>query len=129
MTQPDIRKEYLVLSRGQWDKEASPEVIQSTIDQFYLWLGRLVEEGKMKTGQRLACEGKTVSRKGVTDGPYGETKEVIGGYWFILAGSLEEAAELMSGNPTIQCGLSFEIRPIETERASAFKVTNETPKD
>ena len=82
----------------------------------------------MKTGQRLASEGKTVSRKTVvTDGPFGETKEVIGGYWFIVAGSLEEAAEIAAGNPCLKCGLFYEIRPIDPERATAFTVTTETP--
>ena len=120
--------EYLVISRGQWDKDVSPEEIQNAIDQFYIWLGRLVDEGKMKTGQRLASEGKTVSRKNVvTDGPFGETKEVIGGYWFIVAGSLEEAAEIAAGNPCLKCGLFYEIRPIDPERATAFTVTTETP--
>jgi hypothetical protein len=67
--------EYLVISRGQWDKDLSREEIQKAIDQFYVWLSRLVDEGKMKTGQRLANEGKTVSRKNVvTDGPFGEAK-------------------------------------------------------
>ena len=120
--------EYLVISRGQWDKDVSPEAIQNAIDQFYLWLGRLVEEGKMKRGQRLATEGKTVSRKLVTDGPFGEAKEVIGGYWFIVAGSLEEAAQIAAGNPCLKCGLFYEIRPIDPERASAYTVTNETPR-
>src|SRR5262245_29282138 len=93
MTQPASPSEYLVISRGQWDPGCSREQIQTAIDDFYLWLGRLVDEGKMKTGQRLANEGKTVARRNVvTDGPYGEAKEVIGGYWFILAESLEEAA-------------------------------------
>ena len=121
------RSEYLVISRGQWDKDISLEEIQKAIDQFYVWLTRLVEEGKMKTGQRLASEGKTVSRKVVTDGPFGEAKEVIGGYWFILAESLEEAAQIAAGNPCLQCGLFYEIRPIDPERASAFSVTTETP--
>jgi hypothetical protein len=121
------RSEYLVISRGQWDKEISREEIQKAIDHFYVWLGRLVDEGKMKTGQRLASEGKTVSKKLVTDGPFGETKEVIGGYWFIVAGSLEEAAEIAAGNPCLNCGLFYEIRPIDPERASAFTVTTETP--
>jgi hypothetical protein len=120
--------EYLVISRGQWDKEVSQEEIQNAIDQFYVWLGRLVDEGKMKTGQRLASEGKTVSRRNVvTDGPFGETKEVIGGYWFIVAGSLEEAAEIAAGNPCLNCGLFYEIRPIDPEQATAFTVTTETP--
>jgi hypothetical protein len=128
MKEEPSRSEYLVISRGQWERHLSPEVIQNAIDQFYLWLARLVEEGKMKTGQRLVNGGKTVSKKAVTDGPYGESKEVIGGYWFILAGSLDEAAEIAAGNPCLNCGLFFEIRPIDPERASAFTVTNETPR-
>ena len=119
--------EYLVISRGQWDKDVSQVEIQKAIDEFYVWHGQLVDEGKMKPGQRLARERKIVSRYGVTDGPFAETKEVIGGYWFILAGSLEEAAEVAAGNPCLACGLVFEIRPIESERASAFAVTSETP--
>lgn len=71
MNEPVSPSEYLVISRGQWDKDLSREEIQNAIDQFYVWLGRLVDEGKMKPGQRLASEGKTVSRKVVTDGPYG----------------------------------------------------------
>jgi hypothetical protein len=122
--------EYLVISRGQWDKEISREEIQNAIDQFYVWLSRLVDEGKMKTGQRLGSEGKTVSRKNVvTDGPFGEAKEVIGGYWFIVAGSLEEAAKIAAENPCLKCGLFYEIRPIDPERASAFVVTTETPSE
>ena len=128
MSEKVSSSEYLVISRGQWDKDVSPEEIQNAIDQFYLWLGRLVEEGKMKRGQRLATEGKTVSRKLVTDGPFGEAKEVIGGYWFIVAGSLEEAAQIAAGNPCLKCGLFYEIRPIDPERASAYTVTNETPR-
>jgi hypothetical protein len=121
------KSQYLVISRGQWDKDASPEEIQKAIDEFYRWLSQLVEEGKMKRGQRLGIGGKTVSRKGITDGPFGEAKEVVGGYWSILAGSLEEAAEIASGNPCLKCGLFYEIRPFDHEQASAFTVTNETP--
>ena len=119
--------EYLVISRGQWDKAVSSEEIQSAIDRFYVWLEQMVAEGKMRPGQRLGIGGRTVARGQVTDGPFGETKEVIGGYWFILADSLEEAAGIAAGNPCLECGLFYEIRPIETERASAFAKTNETP--
>lgn len=119
--------EYLVISRGQWDKDLSPETIQSAIDQFYLWLEQKVAAGKMRTGQRLATGGKTVFKNHITDGPYGETKELIGGYWFIIANSLDEAARIASGNPCLQCGLFFELRPLELIRASAYAVTNETP--
>lgn len=119
--------EYLVISRGQWDTDASREEIQAAIDAFYIWLDGLVGEGKMKRGQRLAREGKIVSRRQVIDGPFSESKEVIGGYWFILADSLAEAAELAAGNPCLACGLEYEIRPIDPVRASAFSLTSETP--
>ena len=119
--------EYLVLSRGQWDQDLSKEEIQNAIEDFYAWIDRLVAEGKMKRGQRLANQGKTVSKSMVTDGPFSETKEVIGGYWFIVARSLREAAELAAQNPCAQYGLSFEIRPLEAKRASAYSLANETP--
>ncbi len=119
--------EYLVISRGQWDKDLPPERIQTAIDDFYVWLTKMVDEGKMKTGTRLANTGKTVAKKNITDGPYGETKEVIGGYWFIVANNLDEAAALAAQNPCMQCGLFYEIRPLELERASAYREGNETP--
>jgi len=121
--------EYLVISRGQWDKDLPPERIQTAIDDFYVWITQMIADGKMKSGTRLANTGKTVAKKNITDGPYGETKEVIGGYWFIVANSLEEAAQLAAQNPCMQCGLFYEIRPLELERASAYKVTNETPSE
>ena len=119
--------EYLVISRGQWDKDAPPEKIQKAIDEFYVWLARSIDEGKMKMGQRLAVDGKTVSKARITDGPFGEAKEVIGGFWFIVANNLDEAAKIAAQNPCVQYGLFFEIRPLDLERASAFVVTNETP--
>jgi hypothetical protein len=60
-----------------------------------------VNEGRMKAGKRLAREKKIVSRRMVTDGPFAKTKEVIGGYWFILASSLEEAGQLAAENPCL----------------------------
>lgn len=120
--------EYLVLSRGQWDPEATAEQIEAVIERFYAWHDRLVAEGRMRPGQRLAREGRVVTRQRVADGPYSESKELIGGYWFILAGSLEEAAALLSENPCLACGLSCEVRPIEPRRASAFAASCETPR-
>lgn len=120
--------DYLVLSRGQWDKAAAPDAIQSAIDAFYPWLEGHIAAGRMKTGERLAREGATVSREGVVlDGPYGETKELIGGYWFVVAPSLHAAAALLATCPTIAHGLFFELRPVELQRASAYVRANETP--
>ena len=119
--------DYLVISRGQWDPDLPPERIQRAIDDFYVWIERKVGAVQMRHGQRLGHLGKTVSRMMVTDGPFGEAKELVGGYWFIVAGSLEEAAALAAENPCMQCGLFYEIRPVESEKATAFARTTETP--
>ena len=119
--------EYLVVSRGHWDASLSPEQIQAAIDAFYHWHAQLVEQGQMKPGQRLAREGRLVTKQRVIDGPYTEAKEVIGGYWFIYAASLDDAATIAAGNPCLACGLEYEVRPIEGKRASAYDLSNETP--
>ena len=71
----------------------------------------------MKSGPRLTHEGKAITRNSlITDGPFGETKEVIGGFWFILAHSLEEAARIAQGDPLLDYGLFLEVRPIDTQQ-------------
>lgn len=121
--------EFLVLSRGQWDKDAKQEDIEAAIGKFYQWLEKNIAAGTMKMGSRLSTEGAVVGREGlITDGPFGESKEVIGGYWLIVAPNLRAAAELAAENPCARYGLRFEIRPLEEVRASVYNKTNETPK-
>lgn len=127
MNEPVPLSEYLVLSRGQWDRDAAREDIQAAIDRFYAWHDQLVGEGRMRAGQRLAREGKLVSRQAITDGPFTEAREIVGGYWMILARNLDEAAAIAAENPCLAYGLAFEVRPIEPVRASAYALTNETP--
>src|SRR5262249_36119087 len=106
--------EYLVICRGQWDQGLSTGEIQNAIDQFYAWYDRSIKEGKMKRGRRFTFEGKTISRKRlITDGPFGESKEVIGGFWLILGHSLEEAAQIAQGNPLLEYSHFMEVRPID----------------
>jgi hypothetical protein len=127
MTQTTLNKQYLVISRGQWDEDARKEDVQLAIDRFYVWYGRNLESGRMLPGSRLKTEGKVVSRQRVTDGPFAEAKELVGGYWFIVAGSLDEAAILAAENPCLTFGLTLEIRPLEEARPLATEITNETP--
>lgn len=127
MTDTSSSNEYLLLSRGQWDPARSKEEIQSAIDRFYVWYEQLVAEGRFKPGQRLATGARLVTPAGIVDGPYTEAKEIIGGYWFIVADSLDEAAAIAARSPCLACGLAYEIRPVERERASAYRESNETP--
>ena len=119
--------EYLVISRGQWDENLPPETIQAAIDRFYEWHAAHVAAGTMKVGSRLMPETKLVSKRGIVDGPFSETKEIVGGFWFITASSLEEAAALAAENPVLACGLALEIRELDPEKCRATDVTAETP--
>jgi hypothetical protein len=112
--------EFLVICRGQFDDALPQKERQNAIDRFYAWLDHLVAEGKIRLGQRLTNEGRTVGRKGmITDGPFGESKEEVGGYWFILARNLDEAARIAQGDPCLDYGLLREIRPIDPDIATA----------
>lgn len=121
------KSEYLLISRGQWDETASKQDVQDAIDRFYVWYEQCVADGVFLPGSRLEHRGKVVSRTSITDGPFAEAKELIGGYWFIVAESLDQAAQIAAANPCLLFGLTLEIRPLEATRARAQDVTNETP--
>lgn len=118
--------DFLLLSRGQWDKASAKADIEAAIDQFYVWYEANLAKGCFKPGSRLTMDAALVSRDGIrTDGPFAEGKEVIGGYWIIVAESLAVAAE----SAVLAHGICYEIRPLESERGSAYRHTNETPKE
>jgi hypothetical protein len=78
------------------------------------WFDRLKQQGKVKASQVLAKEGRTISEgKGriISDGPYAESKETIGGYLLLQLDDLEEAIAIAKSCPTLSCGISIEIRP------------------
>ena len=119
--------DYLVLSRGQWDADASPQAVQAAIDAFYVWYEQGLAQGRLKPGSRLEPGIRVVAKGLITDGPFAETKEWVGGYWFIVAETLEQAAAIAAENPCLQFGLSTEIRPLDASRADVAVHTNETP--
>ncbi len=119
MSEQNSPAEFLVICRGQWDSTLSRNEKQNVLDRFYTWVDELVDQGKMKPGQRLTHKGKTIGRKGaIIDGPFGESKEAIGGYWSILAHNLEEAVQIAQGDPCLDYGLLVEIRPIDPQIAT-----------
>ncbi|MBV8037292.1 YciI family protein [Roseateles sp.] len=119
--------DYLVLSRGQWNEDASPQAVQGAIDAFYDWYEQGLAQGRLKPGSRLERSVRIVAQGLVTDGPFAETKEWVGGYWFIVAETLEQAAAIGAENPCLQFGLTLEIRPLDGVRAHVTVPTNETP--
>ena len=103
--------EYTLLFRGNWDTGLSPEKTQEILDQCRAWYGNLLESGKIVGGQALTNEVVTLSGSTVTtDGPFAESKEVVGGYCIVRAGSFEEATEIARLNPCLEYGTSIEVR-------------------
>jgi hypothetical protein len=87
------------------------------MDKINSWFERLQSEGRVKGGQPLAREGRTIAAKRgqVIDGPFAEAKEGIGGYLLLEAESLEEAAEIARACPTLHYGITIEVRPVLEE--------------
>ncbi len=91
----------------------SPEQRQQLMTRWNAWYDELAAEGKALEGQPLELEMRLVSGPGgerVTDGPFTETKEAIGGFVKLLAGSLEEATEIARRHPGLEYGLVIEVR-------------------
>jgi hypothetical protein len=110
-------KYLLLVCWGTDSMEAEPEPASGERDEeSFPWLDDLQARGAWVTGDRLGApsrartvrvrDGKTL----VTDGPFTETKEAIGGFDIIEADSLEEAVEIAAGHPVAQIG-TIEVRP------------------
>jgi hypothetical protein len=92
----------------------SPTDLESIIKKWHDWIEQLGAQGKFK-GQntRLASEGKVLKAGGViTDGPFVEIREILGGILIVHAADIEEATTLAHGCPALDRGGSVEIRPI-----------------
>ncbi|MGL5892616.1 MAG: YciI family protein, partial [Bacteroidia bacterium] len=107
-------KEYLMLITENLENYANmtPEEMQADIAQHVKWVEELVSTGHFKGGNPLMPYGKHLSTAAgvITDGPYAEVKEGISGYYFLLAESLEQAAEIARGCPSLQNGGTLEVR-------------------
>ena len=92
----------------------SPEKAQQNMKKWRAWFDEMGRQGQLKNlGQPLEEAGKVVgAKKSITDGPYAETKDVVGGYSLIEARDLDEAARIASGCPIIENGGSVEVRPV-----------------
>lgn len=110
-------KEFLLIFRRESagpESHLSPEQLQAMMKPWQDWIGGLAAQNKLVSpGNRLEHEGKVVSPGNViTNGPFVEVKEAVGGYTIIRANSLEEAAELSKGCPILMANGTIEIRAI-----------------
>ncbi|HEV8358597.1 MAG TPA: YciI family protein [Gemmatimonadales bacterium] len=93
----------------------SPEQMQKSMQAWMAWMKQLADRGHIKDqGHPLERTGKLITgrKKTVTDGPYAETKDIIGGYTLIEARDLDQAVELSLGCPIFEGGGVVEVRPV-----------------
>ena len=105
----------LIMRHEDGKKVASPEQIQSWMKQTMDWIGGIAAQNKFVSGTGLPFEDARVvwPKNVVTNGPFGEIKETIGGFIIVKANSIDEAVEFAKGCPVLQGdGNSMEVRKI-----------------
>jgi hypothetical protein len=110
---------YLLIFRGtDWYKGLSPEQMQQVADQWMAWFNGLKAQGTAVAGNPLEPQGKIVSGKNgrvVSDGPFVESKETIGGYFLLNVNTADEAVAIAQQCPGLPYGIRVEVRPVAAE--------------
>jgi hypothetical protein len=107
---------FLFVYRGGNESYATmtPDEMQQMMQQWTTWIGEGMQKGWMlNPGDALTEEGRVVNaKKVVTDGPFVESKEIVGGYSIVQAATIDAAAELAKGCPGLLTGGKVEVRPL-----------------
>ena len=107
---------FLLVYRRTQDAVASltPEQMQQQMQRWQKWISEGLEQGWMlDRGSALNPEGRIVNaKKVVLDGPFVESKEVVGGYSVVQAQTIDEAAEHAKGCPVLLVGGTVEVRAL-----------------
>ena len=110
-------KEFILLIRTEGDHlaEMSAEEQQKHVQKIGKYINNLMQEGKLKGAQPLDMDGKMIhGKEGVfKDGPFNESKEVIAGYFHIVAADMNEALEIAKANPIFKdITAKIEVHPM-----------------
>ena len=109
-------KEFMMIFRNEKEKEremSSPEEMQKAVKQWQDWIGGIAAQGKFVGTNALGFTGKTLhADSSITDGPYAEIKEIVGGYLICKADSIDQAIKLAEGCPILVSGGHVEVRDV-----------------
>lgn len=110
-------EKFMLLFRGSdvYQPGQSPEALQALKQKLIHWIGDLSKKGVHVASEPLQPTGKHVSgtKKTVTDAPFGEAKEIIGGCTIVQAKDITEAVEIAKGCPILESNANVEVRPIQ----------------
>lgn len=109
-------KEFMFIFKGPYPEDLglSAAEAEANMHKWFGWVNELKTKGIYVEGRPLHKGGKMVAGKDqlITDGPFTESKEVVGGYFIIKAGSMEEALKLTKGYPDFELQGSIEVREV-----------------
>lgn len=96
------------------EQKFSPEEMQAVMGKWMAWIDKLAKDGRYVGGEALLPGGKIIkgNHKSVTDGPYTEGKEVVGGYFIVNAADYNEAATLCEDYPDFNNGGYIQVRQV-----------------
>lgn len=105
-------EKFMLIFHGGMDAQ-SPEQMQASMGKWMAWIEKLNKQGKYVAGEPLLPGGKLIaSNKTVTDGPYTEGKEVVGGFFIINAKDYDEAVKICDDYPDYGYGGSIQVRQV-----------------
>ena len=106
-------EKYMLIFHGGMES-LSPEQMQASMGKWMAWIDKLNQQGKYVAGEPLLPGGKLITGKNktVTDGPYTEGKEVVGGFFIINAENYNEAVKICDDYPDYDRGGSIQVRQV-----------------
>ena len=111
-------EKFILLFRGSDVYEAgqSPEALQALTLKMMDWVGNLIKNGSHVGSEKLYRSGALVSgaAKTISDAPFGESKEIVGGSTIVLAKDLKEAIEIAKACPILETDAIIEVRPLQS---------------
>jgi hypothetical protein len=108
-------EKFMLIFHGGMPTDQSPEQMQAQMGKWMAWIENLRKTDQYVSGEPLLPGGKLVSGKSgknVTDGPYTEGKEVVGGFFIIKANDLGEAVTISKNCPDFEYGGTVQVRQV-----------------
>lgn len=106
-------EKFMLIFHGGIKQDASPEALQTNMGKWMAWVEKLQKDGRYASGEALLPGGKLVSSAAtVTDGPYTEGKELVGGYFVINASDMDDAVAIAKNYPDFEYGGSVQVRHV-----------------
>jgi hypothetical protein len=108
-------EKYMFLFVGGDASHLSNDAMQAHMQKWFAWVEKLKKENRYVSGEALLPGGRTIAgpKKTVTDGPYAEGKEVVGGFFVVYAKDYNEAVEMAKDCPDYQFEGVVEVRVVQ----------------